>query len=138
MLSEKSSVLIVEDNRALAQVLRFNIERAGFEVVVAYDGLDAVHRLEGQRFDLVITDLQMPVMDGSELCEHIRCGLNLTDLPIILCSAKGMEIDAAHFVVAHHVSHILYKPVSPQAVIAVVQKLLGVDALAPTGPTTVC
>ena len=131
MQNERSTVLIVEDNRAMTQVLRFNFERAGFATAVAFDGLEAVRLLEERHFDLVITDFQMPAMDGGELCRHIRDVMQLKELPIILCSAKGMEVDAAHLVVAYDVSHVFYKPISPQAVVSYARGLLDTNALAP-------
>ena len=123
MQDDVPRVLIVEDNRALTMVLRFNFERAGFETAIAFDGLDAVGQLQDREFDLVITDLQMPVMDGAALCHHIRNELGLTELPIILSSAKGMEIDAANLVVEYGISRVIYKPVSPQVLIAVSRQL---------------
>lgn len=137
MTDNRSSVLIVEDNRAMAQVLRFNFERAGFATEIAFDGLQAVRQLEERSFDLVITDLQMPAMDGAELCRHVRKVMQLTELPIILCSAKGMEIDAAHLVVEFDVSHVFYKPISPQTIVAFARRLLDTNALAPCCADTV-
>lgn len=131
MQDERFTVLIVEDNRAMTQVLRFNFERAGFATAVAFDGLEAIRQLEERNFDLVITDLQMPAMDGGELCRHVRDVMQLTDLPIVLCSAKGMEIDAAHLVVAYGLSQVFFKPISPQAVVSFVRQLLDTNALAP-------
>ncbi len=131
MTDNRSRVLIVEDNRAMAQVLRFNFERAGFATEIAFDGLQAVRQLEVRSFDLVITDLQMPAMDGNELCRHLREVMQLTELPIILCSAKGLEIDAAHLVVEFDVSQVFYKPISPQAVVAYSRRLLDTNAVAP-------
>ncbi len=131
MPDERFTVLIVEDNRAMTQVLRFNFERAGFATAVAYDGLEAIRQLEERHFDLVITDLQMPAMDGGELCRHVRDVMQLTDLPLVLCSAKGMEIDAAHLVVTYGLSQVFFKPLSPQAVVSFVRKLLDTNALAP-------
>ena len=122
-------VLIVEDNRALTQVLRFNFERAGFAASTAFDGLDAINQMQDVQFDLVVTDLQMPVMDGAELCHHIRKEMHLGELPIILCSAKGLEVDSANLVIEHGVSRVFYKPVSPQAVIAYARQLLETRAV---------
>jgi CheY-like chemotaxis protein len=131
MLDDRFTVLIVEDNRAMTQVLRFNFERAGFSTAVAFDGVEAVRQLEERDFDLVITDLQMPAMDGGELCRHVREVMENKELPIILCSAKGMEVDAAHLVITYDVSHVFYKPISPQAVVSFARSLLDTNALAP-------
>ena len=108
-----------------------NFERAGFDTALAFDGLEAVRRLEDRRFDLVFTDFQMPRMNGAELCRHIRDELLLTDLPIVLCSAKGLEADAANLVVTYGLNHIFFKPISPQAVVAFARTLLDTNALAP-------
>jgi CheY-like chemotaxis protein len=138
MYDDAPSVLIVEDNRAMTQVLRFNFERAGFSASVAFDGLEALRLLQERSFDLVLTDYQMPHMDGAELCRQIREVLQLTDLPIALCSAKGLEADAANLVIAHGVHHVFYKPISPQAIVAYARKLLDKSALAPSCPLAVC
>lgn len=124
MSDSRFAILIAEDNRAMSHVLRFNLERAGFDVAVAYDGLEAVQQLEERPFDLLITDYQMPHMDGAELCRRVREELHLTEMPIALCSAKGLEADAANLVVAHGINHVFYKPASPQAVVTYAQKLL--------------
>lgn len=124
MPANHPSVLIVEDNRAMSQVLRFNFERAGFAVGYAYDGREALRALAVRCFDLVITDYQMPHMDGAELCRQIREVLELTELPICLCSAKGLEADAADLVARQGISHVFFKPVSPQAVVAFARNLL--------------
>ncbi len=137
MYDDAPSVLIVEDNRAMSQVLRFNFERAGFSASVAFDGLEAVKQLQERSFDLVLTDYQMPHMDGAQLCRHIREVLQLTDLPIALCSAKGLEADAASLVIAHGIDHVFYKPISPQAIVAYARKLLDRSALAPCCHLTV-
>lgn len=131
MYDDVPTVLIVDDNRAMTQVLRFNFERAGFSTCVAHDGLEAVRQLQERNFDLVLTDFQMPHMDGAELCRQIRDVMQLTDLPIVLCSAKGMEADAANLVVLYGVNQVFYKPISPQAVVSYVRRLLDDSALAP-------
>jgi CheY-like chemotaxis protein len=60
-------ILIAEDNRILSDVMRFNLQKAGFEVTVAENGTIAVEHLQLQAFDLLITDYQMPGLDGEQL-----------------------------------------------------------------------
>lgn len=124
MQASRYSILIAEDNRAMAQVLRFNLEHAGFQVCVAHDGLQAVGMLQDAAFDLLITDYQMPHMDGAELCRQVREELKLTNLPIVLCSAKGLETDAANLVATQQIEQVFFKPVSPQAIVKFVKSLL--------------
>lgn len=122
MSPDRLTILIVEDNRAMSQVLRFNLERAGFHVRVAFNGQEAIEQLAEQKFDLMITDYQMPVLDGGQLCHHVREVMGLVDMPIALCSAKGMEADAASLVVECGLCQLFFKPVSPQAIVNFVLK----------------
>ncbi len=130
MSNDRFNVLIVEDNRAMSQVLRFNLERAGIDTCVAYHGGEAIEELAEREFDLMITDYQMPVMDGARLCHHVRKVMGRTSMPIVLCSAKGMETDAANLVVECDLRYLFFKPVSPQAIVTFVLQLR--DGLQPT------
>ena len=120
MTQDKARILIAEDSRPLANVMRFNLERAGFDVTVARDGAEAAQRIDVERFDLVLTDLQMPNMDGEQLCRHIRSNPDRSDLPIVVCSAKGLEVESTSFVIKYGISHMLYKPFSPVGLVNIV------------------
>ena len=87
-------VLIAEDDSVLADVLQFNLQRAGFAVTTVESGDAAVEQLRTGTFDLLISDFQMPGLTGEQVCQVAREELKLTDLPILLCTAKGLEIDA--------------------------------------------
>ena len=82
------NILVVEDNRVTADVVRFNLERAGFVVSMCGNGRQAVELLESERFDLIITDYQMPKMDGEEFCRHVRQNDRHAEVPIFLVSAN--------------------------------------------------
>jgi len=123
MSGSDNTILIAEDNRAMAQVLRYNLERAGFSVTTVYDGEQAAIQVASHPFGLVITDLQMPVMNGAELCRYIREDLELTDLPIAICSAKGLEVDTADLVVRYGVAQVFFKPTSPNSVVEFARKV---------------
>lgn len=114
----KIRVLVVEDNRVMADVMRFNFNRAGFDAVVAANGRIAWDLLQTQTFQLLVTDYQMPEMDGSELCRRVRAELRLAGLPVILLTAKGLEIDRDHLTVDLGVSLIMHKPFSPRQLVA--------------------
>ncbi len=132
MIGGDRRILVAEDNPALAQVIRFNLERAGFAVQVAGNGEDAAELIASQTFDLVITDLQMPRMDGEQLCRHIRAIAGLEDLPIVVCSAKGLEIDMARLMVGYGLEQVLLKPFSPAELVNIVTSVLGDRSAAPT------
>lgn len=117
-------VLVAEDNYALANVLRFNLQRAGLAVTVANNGLHAIDLLGREAFDLLMTDFQMPGANGEELCRAVRQELHLEQLPIVMCSAKGFELDIQGLKSAYGISEVLYKPFSIQTIVNVVQNLL--------------
>ena len=72
MANDKAKILLVEDNVALSGVICFNLVRAGYQVTSVSNGVRPSRRSRGARFDLVLSDQQMPMMTGIQLCEHIR------------------------------------------------------------------
>lgn len=124
MSQECKRVLVAEDNPAMNNVIRFNLERVGFEVVAETNGAEAAKRIDEQEFDLVFSDIQMPGMSGEELCRHIRQTAQLKDLPIVICSAKGMEIDTARMKVEYGLTQVLSKPFSPVELVTLAKSIL--------------
>lgn len=119
-------ILVVEDNAALSGVLRFNLMRSGFDVDVAENGqiaLDAV--LENRdRYDLVITDHQMPEMTGIEMCEKLRELDGYQAVPVILLTAKRLELDIEQVKQQYALSAIYPKPFSPNQIVEQAQELV--------------
>ena len=120
----KRSVLIAEDNKVLGDVLRFNLERGGFQVTLARSGDAAAKLFSADTYDLLITDVQMPGLSGLELCEWIRCELGNTSLPIIICSARGFELNEAELRHKYGLVELIFKPFSVRDVIAKANRLL--------------
>jgi DNA-binding response OmpR family regulator len=118
-------VLIAEDNRVLSDVMRFNLEKAGFACTVAPKGSTAMQLAGSERFDLLITDYQMPEANGEELCRHVRDALQLHDLPIIMCSAKGLELDTQRLREQLGVSRVIFKPFSMREIVSMASELVG-------------
>jgi two-component system response regulator RegX3 len=87
---EKARVLVVEDEEAFLDALLIGLEREGFSMTVARDGVDAIARFEEMRPDLVLLDIMLPRMSGLDVCRAIRARSNV---PIIMVSAKSTEID---------------------------------------------
>lgn len=83
-------ILIVDDESAILQTLRFNLERSGYEVVTAGDGRSAVSLALREQPDLVILDIMLPLLDGVDACREIR---KSSDVPIMMLTAKDQEID---------------------------------------------
>ena len=90
-MDQAKKILVVEDESHLARGLQFNLEREGYEVVVAGDGKAALERMREQSFDLMILDLMLPKMGGIEVAKNIR--KTDTRFPILMLSAKSTEED---------------------------------------------
>ncbi len=124
MTSVKKTILVVDDNRVMSGIIRFNLERAGFDVRVCNNGRQAAELLDCECFDLIITDYQMPEMDGYELCRHARLNDRHVDVPIFLISAKGFELDITSLTEELSLTKVLYKPFSPSEVVNSVRSVL--------------
>jgi two-component system phosphate regulon response regulator PhoB len=89
----KPRILIIEDERGLTDVLTYNLQRDGYETIVAHDGLDGLRKAQTQPPDLVLLDLMLPGMDGLEVCRQLRAGKQTARVPILMLTAKGEETD---------------------------------------------
>ncbi|MCA9106210.1 MAG: response regulator [Planctomycetales bacterium] len=112
-----SKVLIAEDNAALGNVLKFNLERANFAVTLVNNGLAALEALAKERFDLLITDQQMPHVEGSEICRRLRLMEGYSQTPIILVTAKGLELNQESLRQELGIAAVFAKPFSPSAIV---------------------
>lgn len=117
------SILVVEDESALAEVLRYNLESEGFKVVVAHDGRSAMEQLEDAHPDLVILDWMLPEMSGLDICRTMRRRPELRDVPVIMLTAKGEEYDRVRGLDAGADDYVV-KPFSPKELIARVRAVL--------------
>ncbi|WP_100374312.1 response regulator YycF [Bacillus sp. FJAT-45037] len=83
-------ILVVDDEKPIADILKFNLEKEGFEVVCAYDGLQAIEEFKKVEPNLILLDIMLPHKDGMEVCREVR---KSSDVPIIMLTAKDSEID---------------------------------------------
>src|SRR6266568_2025288 len=90
----KPLVLVVEDEGALATMLRYNLEKQGFRVDEAADGQEALTRISEAQPDLVLLDWMLPVISGIEVCRQIRRRTTTRDLPVIMVTARTEDQDA--------------------------------------------
>lgn len=119
-------VLVAEDNFALANVVKFNLEKFGFDVTVAGNGREAWELVSHQPYDLIISDHQMPEMTGMELCQRIRDDERLRDIPFFLLTAKRLELDLNELADRLEITQTFSKPFSPSALVDVVRDQLSV------------
>lgn len=83
-------ILVVDDERPIADILKFTLEKEGYEVIVAYDGEEAIHLAFSEKPDLILLDIMLPKYDGMEVCKMVR---SQADMPIIMLTAKDSEVD---------------------------------------------
>jgi two-component system, chemotaxis family, chemotaxis protein CheY len=124
--NEKAKILVCEDNTALSGVICFNLVRAGFNVTSVPNGRLALEAVQKQSFDLVLSDQQMPLMTGIQLCEHLRQLPAHSRTPFILLTAKCMEIDFIKLQKKLGVSAALPKPFSPSELVNCIEEALAV------------
>jgi two-component system, OmpR family, phosphate regulon response regulator PhoB len=121
--ASKPLVLVVEDEAALAAMLRYNLERQGFRVEEAADGQEALLRVAETRPDLVLLDWMLPALSGIEVCRQLRRRPATRGLPIIMLTARTEEQDAVRALDTGADDHI-GKPFSMEALLARIRALL--------------
>jgi two-component system phosphate regulon response regulator PhoB len=89
----KTKVLVVEDDRSLAEVLSYNLKAAGYEVIVAMDGQDGLLQAQIKSPEIVILDLMLPVVDGLDVCRRLRADNATKDILVVMLTAKAEESD---------------------------------------------
>ncbi|UOE94117.1 response regulator YycF [Alkalihalobacillus sp. LMS39] len=83
-------ILVVDDEKPIADILKFSLEKEGFEVLCAYDGIKAIELAKQENPDIMLLDIMLPYKDGMEVCREVR---KTHDMPIIMLTAKDSEID---------------------------------------------
>src|ERR1700730_3306989 len=89
----RTRVLIIEDERALTDVLAYNLQREGYEAILAHDGQEGLRKAQTLLPDLILLDLMLPGMSGLDVCRELRAGERTRDIPIIMITAKAEETD---------------------------------------------
>jgi len=117
------TILTVDDSASMRQMVSFTLKGAGYEVVEAVDGQDALERLQGA-VHMVITDLHMPRMNGIELIKAVRAMPTYKYIPLVLLTTESLE-DRKKEGRAAGATGWIVKPFSPEQLLAVVKKVLG-------------
>jgi len=117
----QTCVLLAEDDRALRRFLEVVLERAGYQVIAASDGLEAMKAALSSPIDVVVTDAMMPNLSGHEFCRFLRSSPTLSHLPVILLSALERKEANGD---AEQADAFLSKPVSGESLIECIEELL--------------
>ncbi len=121
-------VHICDDEPHIVLAVSLKFSKAGFQVTTANDGQAAWESIQAEPPQLLITDLQMPRLDGLGLIKRLRSQPEFHDLPVILLTAKGFELEEDELRSEYGVSHVIAKPFSPRHLIVLANSLLDIPA----------
>lgn len=119
-------VLVVEDSPTMRQLIVFALKRVrGIDIVEAQDGVDGLKKLSSQRFDLILTDINMPIMDGLKLVGLVRNDPAYSTIPIVIITTEGANEDRER-ALAIGANEYLTKPIQTTRIIDTAKRLLGI------------
>jgi two-component system chemotaxis response regulator CheY len=119
-------VLVVEDSPTMRQLIIFALKRIrGFQITEANDGVDGLKKLSAQKFDLIVTDINMPIMDGLKLVSMVRNDPNYKDTPIIVITTEGATEDRER-ALSLGANEYITKPIQTIQILETVKKLMNV------------
>lgn len=123
-------IVICDDEPHITLAVSMKLSKAGFNVEVLHDGQAAWEAIQRETPELLITDYQMPRMDGLELCRHVRQVHTSDRLPIFMLTAKGLELDSNGLKAEIGINRFILKPFSPRDLLKYVQDVLEPAAVA--------
>jgi len=120
------NVLVVEDSPTMRQLIVFALKRVrGLNIVEANDGVDGLKKISSEKFDLIMTDINMPIMDGLKLVSLVRNDPNYKDVPIVIITTEGANEDKER-AMAIGANDYITKPIQTIKIIEVARKLLNI------------
>jgi len=122
-MKSKHSILIVDDEAHILQVLSMKLRTCGFDITTAVDGEDALHQAKVNVPDLVITDVQMPYMNGLELAHALSLNEATAHIPVVVLTARGHTLETSDTDIPN-VRKVLSKPFSPRGIAELCTQLL--------------
>ena len=124
MVTNLKSILCIEDEPEMIDLMRLILGRRGFAVKGAAGGIEGLRMIRAERPDLVLLDLMMPDMDGWEVYQQMKADENTKNIPVIVVTAKAQSIDKVLGLHIAKVDDYLAKPFSPQDLLSSVERVL--------------
>jgi len=123
----KKKILVVEDEAELTGAIQIRLEQAGYEVLIAYDGQQALEKARGENPDLIVLDLMLPKIDGYKVCRMLKFDEKYKKIPIVMLTARAQEKDES---LGYEVGAdaFITKPFKYQALLSKIRELIGEDA----------
>ncbi|MFA0732276.1 MAG: hypothetical protein LKKZDAJK_000929 [Candidatus Fervidibacter sp.] len=122
VVGQKKRVLVVDDERHIVRLVQVNLERQGYEVLTAYDGVECLEKAKAEKPDLIVLDVMMPRMDGFEALQRLKSDPETSQIPVIMLTARAQDRDVLQ---GYQYGADLYltKPFSPLELISLVKRV---------------
>jgi two-component system alkaline phosphatase synthesis response regulator PhoP len=128
IMSEKKRVLVVDDEPDFAAIVQTNLEKEGFEVEVAYNGVEGLEKVYANPPDAIVLDIMMPEMDGYAVCKALKSNEKCADIPVILLTAVASHVTTTRYSHADGMSteadDYIAKPASAEEITESIKRLL--------------
>jgi len=128
MAETKKKILVVDDEPDFAALVQGNLEKEGFEVVVAYDGVEGMAKVEEERPDAIVLDVMMPEKDGYKMCAELKADSRYCDIPVILLTAVASHVTSTRYThrdgMATEADDYIAKPASAEDITKSIKNLL--------------
>lgn len=121
-------VLLCDDEIHIVRTAEIRLSQAGFAVRIAHDGQEAWEAILEDQPDVLVTDLQMPRVDGFELIRRIRANASTKDMPVLMLTAKGFELAREEIMEKWGIFSVLSKPFSPRELVRLIDLAIGAPA----------
>ncbi len=127
-MSEKKRILVVDDEPDFVSIVKKNLEKAGFDVEVAYDGVEGIEKVTANPPDAIVLDVMMPEKDGYKVCAELKSNEKYNDIPILLLTAVADHVSSTRY--SHYdgmsteADDYLPKPASAEDILDSVKSLL--------------
>ncbi|MCE5215566.1 response regulator [bacterium] len=115
-------ILVVDDERHIVRLVEVNLQRAGYDVVTAYDGVEALEKVKAEKPDMIVLDVMMPRKDGFEVLQDLQGNPATADIPVIMLTAKAQDADVFKGWQSG-VSSYLTKPFNPRELLTFVERI---------------
>jgi len=122
-VADKRKILVVDDEADILDLISYNLSKEGYDVSTASDGGEALSEIRKMRFDLIVLDLMIPGMPGMEICRILRSDPKTKNLPIIMLTAKGEEVDRV-LGLEMGADDYITKPFSPRELVARIRAVM--------------
>jgi len=123
----EKKILVADDETHILHVVSLKLRNAGFNVLTARDGQEALELAQTEHPDLIITDYHMPQLSGLELCQRLKQDPNTRDIPAIMLTARGYHLEP-HDTQQSGILRMLSKPFSPRQLLTTVNEMLAAAA----------